>query len=57
MRWNSVWEMERGGGGSRKADGAEDRVRRDENGERVEKETEKKRSVFGGGEHSSVQEH
>lgn len=55
MRWNSVWEMERGGGGSRKADGAEDRVRRDENGERVEKETEKKRSVFGGGEHSSVQ--
>lgn len=47
--------MERGGGGSRKADGAEDRVRRDENGERVEKETEKKRSVFGGGEHSSVQ--
>lgn len=42
-------EVERGGGGSREADGAEDWVRRDENGERVEKETEKKRSVFGGG--------
>lgn len=49
MRWNSVWEMERGGGESRKADGAEDQARRDENGERVEKETEKKQSVFGGG--------